>query len=301
MKGKKPFTKKLIGSGTFGNVYKISDQNNKLLALKVIHKEYHSNRLLFKRAFEAARKIDNVNCLKMIEWISDEDVSWTMEYIEGKPLSSVKFTDAASLDQILRIMIQVCSGLIALHSRNIIHRDLKPANILINKQGIVKITDFDLIKTGFSEKQSGRFIGTPEYASPEHFIAAYELDTRSDLYSLGIILYQLLTGKLPYTGNSAKEIGDQHRLKPLVLPSKINPKIPAGVEKIILGLLEKDPSDRYQQAHAVATDLRKQLSDKKNVKLSSDISYLLKPKFVNRITPLKNSHQVVRSIEKQVW
>ena len=279
--------KELIGKGSFGEVFKVTEQAGETRALKVIHQEFHVNRLQFKSAFETANKIDDTNCCKMYDWISDKDVSWVMEFIDGNPISNLKFTDTLSLDNILKNMIQVCDGLITLHSKNIIHRDLKPENILIDLEGVVKITDFDFIKTGFSEKRLGKFIGTPEYSSPEHFISSYELDTRSDLYSLGVILYELLTAELPFTGKTAKEIGDQHRLKPLVLPTKINPGIPIGVEKIIIGLLEKDPNDRYQHAHAVAKDLLREIKDKKGLKLKFDVSYLLKPKFVNRITPLK--------------
>jgi|GEM_PF-5515588 len=289
----KTLTKKeLIGKGSFGEVYKVTNQAGKIGALKVISPEFHDLRFLFRSAFETARKIDDINCCKMYEWISDREVSWTMEYIEGKAISSLKFNDDTSLDQILKIIIQVCNGLIALHSRNIIHRDLKPENILIDADGVVKITDFDFIKTGFSEKKTGQFIGTPEYSSPEHFIASYELDTRSDLYSLGVILYELLTGKLPFNGKTAKEIGDLHRLKPLVLPTKINPNIPKNVEKIVIDLLEKDANDRYQNAHSVAADLWKELKSKKGIKLKSDVSYLLKPKFVNRTTPLKTLNKL---------
>ncbi|RLC47980.1 MAG: hypothetical protein DRI23_10825, partial [Candidatus Cloacimonadota bacterium] len=284
--------KELIGTGAFGDVFKVTNPSGQLAALKVINKEFYNYEFQFRSAFENAKKIDDPNCLKMYEWISDKEVSWTMEYIDGKPISSLKFTDNLSLDQILKTMIQVCNGLIALHSRNIIHRDLKPENILIDSNGYVKITDFDFIKTGFSEKQLGRFFGTPEYASPEHFIASYELDTRSDLYSLGVILYELLTGELPFTGKTAKESGDQHRIKPLVLPSKLNPAVPAGVERIIIGLLEKDPKDRYQHVHAVARDLWKELKGKKGLKLKSDVSYLLKPKFVNRTTPLRTLNKL---------
>jgi len=296
----KQLTKKeLIGKGSFGNVFKVTTSAGETGALKVIHQEFHVNRLQFKSAFETANKINDTNCCKMFEWVSDKDVSWVMEYIDGKPISNLKFTDTLSLDNILKKMIQVCDGLITLHSKNIIHRDLKPENILIDLEGVVKITDFDFIKTGFSEKKLGKFIGTPEYSSPEHFISSYELDTRSDLYSLGVILYELLTGELPFTGKTAKEIGDQHRLKPLVLPTKINPRIPEGIEKVIIGLLEKDPNDRYQHAHAVAKDLWKEIIDKKGLKLRNDISYLLKPKFVNRITPLKTLNELLEELKNK--
>jgi len=284
--------RKLIGSGNFGQVYKVTTHSDNVRALKIINDEFLDLRPQFRSAFETARKLNDLNCLKTYEWISDNEICWTMEYVEGKPLSSLHFTNAKSLDRILKLMIQICNGLIALHSRNIVHRDLKPFNILINSNGTAKITDFDLIKTSFTEYHQNKFFGTPEYASPEHFISSYELDTRSDLYSLGVILYELLIGKFPFTGDSAKEIGDQHRVKPILIPSKINPKIPPKVENVILGLLEKEPKDRYQHAHAVAKDLWNELSDKKGIKLKKDVSYLLKPKFVNRTSPLRKLHKL---------
>jgi len=196
-------------------------------------------------------------------------------------------------------MIQVCNGLMALHSKNIIHRDLKPQNILLDSNNIVKITDFDFIKIEHTGKSVSQFVGTPTYASPEHFISSYDLDIRSDLYSVGVILYELVTGKLPIEGREAKEIGDKHRLKPIILPRKINPDIPEGVERIITGLLEKNPKDRYQHAHAVAMDLYKELKNKKGVTIKADIPYLLKPRFVNRVISLKTLNELSDDLESK--
>jgi len=287
MSWEKIVSKKLIGKGTFGKVYKVTDEKDTIGAFKIIDKKYHKFRVQFKSAFEITRKINDINYVKALQWISDKDVSWVMEYVDGKPISSLKITERCSLDKILKVMIQVCHGLMALHSRNIIHRDLKPQNILLDSEGVVKITDFDFVKIEQTGKQISQFVGTPVYSSPEHFISSYELDIRSDLYSLGVILYELVTGKLPIEGRDAKEIGDKHRLKPIVLPTKINPDIPEEVEKIITGLLEKNPKDRYQHAHAVAMDLFKELKNKKNIQVKDDIPNLLRPIFVNRETPLQ--------------
>jgi len=291
--------KKLIGKGTFGKVYKVTDAKGTIGALKVIDKQYHKFRIQFKSAFEITKKINDINYVKALQWLSDKDVSWVMEYVDGKPISSLKFTDSNSLDKILKVMIQVCNGLVAFHSRNIIHRDLKPQNILYDKDNIVKITDFDFVKIQQTGTQITQFIGTPVYASPEHFISSYELDIRSDLYSVGVIFYELVTGKLPITGKDAKEIGDKHRLKPIVLPSKINPNVPVGVEKIITGLLEKNPKDRYQHAHAVAVDLFKEIKNKKDAKLKEDVSYLLKPRFVNREIHLQTLNKLSDDLENK--
>ncbi|RLC46863.1 MAG: hypothetical protein DRI23_11915, partial [Candidatus Cloacimonadota bacterium] len=255
-------------------------------------KKYHQYRIQFKSAFEITSKISDINYVQAYQWISDADVSWLMEYVDGKPISSLKFTDKQSLDEILKVMIQVCNGLVTLHSRNIIHRDLKPQNILLDKNNIVKITDFDFVKMKQTGAQISQFVGTPVYASPEQFVSSYDLDIRSDLYSVGVILYELITGKLPINGIDAKEIGDKHRLKPITLPSKINPDVPAGVEKIITGLLEKNPKDRYQHAHAAAIDLFAELRNIKGVKVKDDVPYLLKPKFVNRETPLQTLNKL---------
>ncbi|MCK4695405.1 MAG: serine/threonine-protein kinase PknK, partial [Candidatus Cloacimonetes bacterium] len=299
MSWEKIISKKFIGKGTFGKVYKVTNEKGATGALKVIDKQYHNFRIQFKSAFEITRKLNDINYVKVYEWLSDEEVSWVMEYVDSKPISSLKFTDPASLDVILKAIIQVCTGLMTLHSRNIIHRDLKPQNILLNSDNIVKITDFDFIKIEHTGKQVSQFVGTPVYASPEHFISSYDLDIRSDLYSLGVILYELTTGKLPIEGRDAKEIGDKHRLKPIILPTKINPLIPEGVEKIIVGLLEKNPKDRYQHAHAVAMDLFKEIKDKKGVKIKADIPYLLKPKFVNRELSFKTLSELFNKLEKK--
>ena len=274
--------KELIGTGSFGKVYKIDYQNGKIAALKKINKQFHKFRLQFKSAFEVASKIKDPNLLQVYSWLSDDEVSWIMEFVTGQSISEMKYNDQVGFDPILKAIIQVCNGLISLHSKNIIHRDIKPSNILLDKNHLVKITDFDFMKIRNLESQFTEFIGTPAYSSPESFITSYELDIRSDLYSLGVVLYELLTGKLPFSGKNSKEIGDKHRLKPLLLPSKLNPKIPAGIERIVVELLEKNPKDRYQHAHAVAKDLYKQLKNKKNVLVKDDIPYLLQPRFVNR-------------------
>lgn len=287
------FTRKqLIGKGSFGDVYLVVNEEGEQAALKIIRKEYYHNRIQFRIAFEATRKMDDENCLRMYKWLFDEEISWLMEYIEGQPISSLRFKEKLDLDNVLKALLQVCNGLMAFHSRNIIHRDLKPQNILIDLNNKIKITDFDFIKTGLTTEKTRYFIGTPEYASPEHFISSTELDIRSDLYSLGVIFYELVTGRLPFSGTGAKEIGDQHRLKKFELPTKINPLVPAAVENIINGLLEKDPKDRYQHVHEVASDIYTQIKDKTGITLKEDISYLLKPKFVNRIKPLQMLHRI---------
>ncbi|MCK5051445.1 MAG: tetratricopeptide repeat protein [Candidatus Cloacimonetes bacterium] len=299
MNWEKIVSKKLIGKGTFGKVYKVTDEKGTIWALKIIDKQYHKFRIQFKSAFEITMKINDINYVKAYQWLSDKDVSWVMEYVEGKPISALRFSDEFNLDEILKVMIQVCNGLMALHSKNIIHRDLKPQNILLNSNNIIKITDFDFIKIEQTGKQMSQFIGTPAYSSPEHFISSYDLDIRSDLYSLGVILYELVTGKLPIEGKDAKEIGDKHRLKPIILPTKINPLIPEGVEKIITGLLEKNPKDRYQHAHAVAMDLFKEIKNKKGIKVKEDIPYLLKPRFVNRVISLKTLNELSDELESK--
>ncbi len=299
MSWEKFVSKKLIGKGTFGKVYKVTDEKGVIGALKVIDQQYHKFRVQFKSAFEITRKINDINYVKALHWLSDKDVSWVMEYVDGKTISALKFSDGFNLDEIMKVMIQVCNGLMALHSRNIIHRDLKPQNILLNSNNIVKITDFDFIKIEHTGKGTSQFVGTPIYASPEHFLSTYELDIRSDLYSVGVILYELVTGKLPIEGRDAKEIGDKHRLKPIILPTKINPLIPEGVERIITGLLEKNPKDRYQHTHTVAVDLYQELQNKKGVNIKEDIPYLLKPRFVNRVISLKTLNELSDELKRK--
>ncbi|MBC8386140.1 MAG: tetratricopeptide repeat protein, partial [Candidatus Cloacimonetes bacterium] len=196
---------------------------------------------------------------------------------------------------------EVCNGLDAIHSINLTHRDLKPENILIDKTGTVKISDFDMIRSK-SKTDDKSFSGTPAYASPEHFSGGENIDLRSDLYSLGIIMYELFTGKLPFQADTITEFRKLHLHKHPVSPKKLNPEIPSFLEEIILKLLQKNKQDRYQNSLNTALDFKKvlvEIGSPADLEIQATGNYLLPPKFVDRKKPLTLLKQLFK--EKQTF
>ncbi|MCC7431237.1 sigma 54-interacting transcriptional regulator [bacterium] len=272
-----------ISSGTFGTVHKVQEKvNHKIMALKLIHPHFQQEKTRIQRGFISASKVSHVNCVRMFEWIENEkEFGFLMEFIDGKPISVLK---NSPLLKILQVLIQVCNGLDALHKHKLVHRDLKPQNILINEDEKVKITDFDLIKLDDASTltTTGAFIGTVKYSSPEQCKDATKIDSRSDLYSLGVIFYELLTGNVPFNGTNFAEIGLAHLRSPLVSPKQFVPDLPETIEKIIKKLLEKNPKNRFQTAREVAFELNNFLSQSDAIELETLGDFLLPPIFVGR-------------------
>ena len=240
-----------INSGSFGTIYKIKNKNtNEFAALKVLPSQFNPQKEMIKSNFLCVSKIHHPNCIEMKQWLETEDeFGFIMEYFPAHPISILK---KKSVKTVVKAILQVCDGLEALHSNKIVHRDLKPSNILINSAGAVKIGDFDLVKDVSKEKdflKKGIFWGTLKYSSPEQCQNPEKLDFRSDLYSLGIVFFELITGKVPFDGNSWQEIVEKH-------VSAVLPDFPATKEKtvsqiyrIISKLLRKKPADRYRNIY----------------------------------------------------
>ncbi|OQY27980.1 MAG: hypothetical protein B6244_08530 [Candidatus Cloacimonetes bacterium 4572_55] len=284
-----------LGSGSFGTVYKIQYKNaNLLAALKRIHSDNTpSDR--FKRIFNAMRHIESLHCARMIEWAgTHDDTAWIMELVEGEPISCLKPRDEShrgdNLSGIVNAIIQVCNGLDELHSKNIVYRDLNPGNIMVQPDSTVKLIDFDLARIDNDVREEGRFIGTPEYASPEHFDRRPStLDQRSDLYSLGALAYELITGQLPFQARNMEQLEREHRYDP---PRRIDLAMPPGISEelqtAILTLLAKKPEDRYQNAASLAYALQETPEGQHtSTKITAKGVYLLPSRFVNRAQPLR--------------
>ncbi|MCC7431883.1 protein kinase, partial [bacterium] len=263
-----------ISSGNFGTVFKVKkNHSDNFFALKLIHENFRTpNDLkIIRNGFEAAKKISHPNCVKMVEWIENADkIGFVMEFVDGKPIQIEK-TD---LNTIVTRINQICNGLEALHQNGIIHRDLKPSNILLTKDEQIKITDFDFIKFADSSllTQTGAFLGTVKYSTPEQCQNSSKIDYRSDLYSLGVIFYQMVTGRLPFDGNSLAEIALAHIRTPLISPNQFYPQLPEVLTKIITKLLEKNPNDRFSSAKEVSEELRKFLRTKAKFEFTGGFS-----------------------------
>jgi len=253
-----------LGKGGMGKVYKVFDTRIKeKIALKLIKSEIASDKGTIERfsnEIRLARKIGHRNVCRMFDIGEAEGAHFiTMEYVSGEDLKTmIRMAAGLSIGAVLSIGKQVCDGLAEAHSLGVVHRDLKPQNIMIDKGGNAKIMDFGIARSIREKGITGPsvLIGTPEYMSPEQ-AEAKEVDQRSDIYSLGIILYEMATGRVPFEGDTALSIAMKHKGEIPKNPRQFNPNIPNDLSGVILKCLEKDRSQRYQTAAEVRSELDK--------------------------------------------
>jgi len=253
-----------LGKGGMGKVYKVFDADIKeKVALKLLKPEIASDKETIERfsnELKYARKISHRNVCRMYDLGKAEGTHFiTMEYVSGEDLKTIiQMTGSLTIGATLSIGKQVCDGLAEAHSLGIVHRDLKPQNIMIDKGGNAKIMDFGIARSIREKGITGPsvLIGTPEYMSPEQ-AEAKEVDHRSDIYSLGIILYEMATGRVPFEGDTALSIAMKHKGEIPKNPKQFNPNIPEDLSGVILRCLEKDKANRYQTATEVRSELEK--------------------------------------------
>lgn len=251
-----------LGSGGMGQVYEVLDTEiNERIALKILKPEIACDEHIirrFKNELKLARKIRHKNVCQMFQLERYEGTHFiTMELVSGKNLKAlIKGAGRLSVDRALHIAHDICEGLGAAHSLGVIHRDLKPQNIMIDRQGIVRIMDFGIarsIETG-STAETGRLLGTPEFMSPEQ-ISGQDVDQRSDIYAMGVLLFEMVTSKPPFEGTTPISVALQHLSSPPPDPRTLDPSIDEGLARLILRCLEKDRADRYQSAQELADNL----------------------------------------------
>ncbi len=284
-----------LGKGGMGKVYKAVDTKiNDKVALKLIKLDISSDEKTierFKNEIKIARKIRHRNVCQMYDLGEEKDIHFiTMEFVPGEDLKSViKMSGQLAVGTTINIAKQVCEGLVEAHSLGIVHRDLKPGNIMIDKQGNVRIMDFGIARSrevkGITAE--GMMIGTPEYMSPEQ-IEGKDVDLRSDIYSLGVIMFEMVTGRVPFQGESSLNIAVKHKTEAPLDPRKFNARVPLELSLVILKCLEKDRKKRFQEAEEVIAELKKIEEVISEVKKKSPEEKIITP-------------QLKRGIPKKIW
>jgi tetratricopeptide (TPR) repeat protein len=256
-----------LGGGGMADVYKATQTSlNRTVALKVLKQEFNSDAVMVERfrvEAERASQINHPNIVGVFDVGEDaaHDIYYfAMQYVEGESLAQILQREGAlSPDWAIQITQQVCDALEHAHRNGIVHRDIKPENIMIDSSGRVVLTDFGIAKAADGSRltKTGETFGTPQYMSPEQ-CSGQPIDGRSDIYSLGIVLYQMLTGRVPFgsADTPAVAIAQAHINQPPAPPRQINPSIPAWLEQIVMIAIAKNPMNRYQRAHEMSNALQ---------------------------------------------
>jgi len=252
-----------LGKGGMGEVYRVKDQTlEEEMALKIIKPEIAAHQGIiarFKNELKIARKIAHKHVCKMYDLNQENETPYiTMEYVKGEDLKNlIRVKGRLTQEEAVTIAEQVCEGLTGAHELGVIHRDLKPQNIMIDEKGNAKIMDFGIARSIEAQgvTHSGVMIGTPDYMSPEQ-AEGEEADERSDIYALGVILYEMVTGSVPFKGDTAFSVALKHKSALPSEPKKLNPGISDDFSRLILICMEKERERRYQTAAALLDDLR---------------------------------------------
>lgn len=256
-----------IGSGGMSVVYKAKCHTlNRLVAIKVLKEEFASDENFvskFKMEAQAAARLSHPNIVNVYDVVDEENLHYiVMELIEGITLKNyIEKKELLDSKEAIGIAIQVAQGIAAAHEQHIIHRDIKPQNMIISKDGKVKVADFGIARAVSSQTvNSSAAVGSVHYISPEQARGGY-CDERSDIYSFGITLYEMVTGRVPFEGDNTVAVALAHLEDPVVPPGDYNPQVYPGLEDIILKCTKKKPDRRYGSMEEVIHDLRRVLMD----------------------------------------
>lgn len=257
-----------IGEGGMSEVFKARcNKLNRFVAVKILKKELCNNPDIvekFKGEATAIATLSDNNIVNILDVGTQDNINYiVMEYVNGKTLKDViKQVGKMNYDTAISVAIQIAKALDCAHRNKIIHRDVKPQNILVTEDGIMKVTDFGIAKSSNSSTitNTSTIMGSAHYLSPEQAKGSF-IDCRTDLYSLGVVLYEMVTGTLPFEADTAVTIALKHLQEESIPPKNINSKIPDSLNKLIIKSMQKDPNKRYQSAKEMIKDLEKIRND----------------------------------------
>jgi len=282
----------LLGEGGMAFVFKAKDEQlERFVAIKTLKPSYLENENFvtrFKREAQTAANLNHPNIVQIFDWGVEENAPYfVMEFIEGTTLSTViSKNKKINITDVLHIGAQVSSALQAAHESNLVHRDIKPGNIMITPNGKIKVTDFGIVSIQNENSdmtKSGTILGTANYISPEQ-AQGTSVSSKSDLYSLGIVMYEMLSGRTPFIGETPISIATQHlteKPRPLI---ELVENIPGGIDKIILKLLNKKPESRFKSAADLRAALIQQKSYLQMNETKENLINLTNPKIRLRLT-----------------
>lgn len=255
-----------VGAGGMSDVYKAKDHIlGRIVAIKVMKPEFSEDVNFvtkFRTEAQSAAGLEHPNIVNIYDVGSENGLHFiVMEYVEGITLKTyIEKKGQLSFKEATSIAIQVARGIETAHNKEIIHRDIKPQNIIISTEGKVKVTDFGIARAISSNTISAEVMGSVHYASPEQARNGF-VDVRSDIYSLGIVMYEMVTGRVPFDGDTTVSVAIQHLQEEMVEPSAYAPELPISYEKIVLKATQKNPDRRYQTIEELLVDLRKSLAN----------------------------------------
>ena len=255
-----------VARSGMATIFRATDQRNgRQVAIKVPHPEVESDPALFdrfRREEEIGRRLDHPGVMKVFPKEDSNQVYMVMEWVDGKLLRQLLQQERKlPLEQTVSILLQICDVLEYVHKHDVVHRDLKPENVMIDDQGRIKLIDFGIAASAGARRLTfanfSKTMGTPDYISPEQ-VKGKRGDVRSDIYALGVMLYEMSTGALPFSGPNPFAVMNSRLLNSPVPPRELNPEISPQLQEIIYRALEREPKNRYASVRELAWDLQHQ-------------------------------------------